>query len=65
MPRLKPVNIQALERAGYAYDASLNLPPGSPGRYNNRHLPRTVRRKEALGGTLRLRTLRLPVFWRF
>ncbi len=64
MPRLKPVNIQALEQAGYAYDASLN-PTWLPGRYNNRHLPRTVHRKEALWVMPSSVTpsLRLPVFW--
>ncbi|MGF6927562.1 hypothetical protein QFZ48_003062 [Chitinophaga sp. W2I13] len=41
MPRLRKVNMQALKAAGYLYDASVN-PTWLPGRYNNRHLPRTV-----------------------
>ncbi|SIN64775.1 polysaccharide deacetylase family protein [Chitinophaga niabensis] len=64
MPRLKPVNMESLEKAGYTYDASLN-PTWIPGRYNNRKQPRYVHRKEALWVMPSSVTprLRLPVFW--
>lgn len=64
MPRLQPVNMEALEKAGYTYDASIN-PTWIPGRYNNRHLPRVVHRKEAMWVMPSSVTprLRLPVFW--
>ncbi|MFY0253691.1 polysaccharide deacetylase family protein [Chitinophaga sp. 30R24] len=41
MPRLRKVNIQALNAAGYLYDASIN-PTWLPGRYNNWHVSRTL-----------------------
>lgn len=64
MPRLAPVNMQALEKAGYTYDASMN-PTWIPGRYDNRHQPRYVHRKETLWVMPSSVTprFRLPVFW--
>ena len=64
MPRLQPINSQACQAAGYHYDSSEN-PIRLPGRYDNRHLPRTPRMEEHL---LRIPistspVLRLPLFW--
>ena len=64
MPRLQPVPVAALRDAGYLYDSSEN-PVRLPGRYDNRHLPRTPRRE---GGLLRVPVsatpgLRIPLFW--
>jgi hypothetical protein len=64
MPRMQPVSIQAVITAGYSYDASIH-PTWIPGRYNNRHLPRTLYREEKIW---RLPAsvspgLRLPLFW--
>ncbi|RPD42215.1 polysaccharide deacetylase family protein [Chitinophaga barathri] len=64
MPRLQPVNMEALADAGYTYDASLN-PTWLPGRYNNRQDPRHVHRQEGMWIMPSSVTpgLRLPVFW--
>jgi hypothetical protein len=64
MPRLKPIEMQWIKDAGYSYDASIN-PTYIPGRYNLRHLPRTVYLQE---GLVRLPcsvtpNFRLPLFW--
>lgn len=64
MPRLQPVSLTALQKAGYIYDASLN-PTWLPGRYNNLHRPRQVFREAQLWimPTSVTPVLRLPVFW--
>ncbi|RAJ05076.1 uncharacterized protein DUF3473 [Chitinophaga skermanii] len=64
MPRLKPFNTRALKKAGYTYDASIN-PTWLPGRYNNRHLPRTVYRNEDMLVVPSSVTplTRYPIFW--
>ena len=64
MPRLQPVSMNALDHAGYLYDASLN-PTWLPGRYNNRHLPRTLHRNGPMWVMPSSVTplLRIPVFW--
>lgn len=64
MPRMKQVEMQAVKEAGYTYDSSIN-PTWIPGRYNNRHLPRTIYHDE---GLLRIPasvtpTFRVPLFW--
>ncbi len=64
MPRLKHIELQWIKEAGYSYDASIN-PTYIPGRYNLRHLPRTVYSQEDL---LRVPcsvtpNIRLPLFW--
>ncbi len=64
MPRLQPVRVEALAEAGYRYDSSEN-PVRLPGRYDNRHLPRTPRRE---GDLLRVPVsatpgMRIPLFW--
>lgn len=64
MPRMQPVNLKALKEAGYLYDASVN-PTWIPGRYNNRHLPRTSYLEQ---GIVRIPAsvtsrLRIPLFW--
>jgi peptidoglycan/xylan/chitin deacetylase (PgdA/CDA1 family) len=64
MPRLRPVNMQAVAAAGYSYDSSIN-PTWLPGRYNNLHLPRRIYMDN---GMLRVpasvsANLRIPLFW--
>lgn len=64
MPRLKPIELQWIKEAGYTYDSSIN-PTYIPGRYNLRHLPRTVYTQEEL---IRIPcsvtpNFRLPLFW--
>ena len=64
MARLQPVDAQTAAAAGYAYDSSEN-PIRLPGRYDNRHLPRTPRLED---GLLRIPIsttprLRIPLFW--
>lgn len=64
MPRLKPIEMQWIKEAGYGYDASIN-PTFIPGRYNLRHLPRTIYSQE---GLVRIPcsvtpNFRLPLFW--
>lgn len=63
-PRLQPIDVAACREAGYSYDSSEN-PIRLPGRYDNRHLPRTPRIDE---GLLRIPIstsprLRIPLFW--
>ena len=52
MPRLQHVQPELARSAGYAYDSSEN-PIRLPGRYDNRHLPRTPRIENGL--------LRVPI----
>jgi peptidoglycan/xylan/chitin deacetylase (PgdA/CDA1 family) len=64
MPRMRQVSMQEVKKAGYLYDSSIN-PTWLPGRYNNRHLPRTVYMDD---GMLRVPAsvsprLRIPLFW--
>jgi peptidoglycan/xylan/chitin deacetylase (PgdA/CDA1 family) len=64
MPRMRPVDTMALEKAGYRYNSSVN-PTWLPGRYNNLHLPRTYYRQgniwEIPASVSPL--LRFPLFW--
>ncbi len=64
MPRLREVNMEALQKAGYQYDSSVN-PTWLPGRYNNWHLPRTMFRKENLWiiPSSVSPMVRYPIFW--
>lgn len=64
MPRMRPVSLEEVKKAGYAYDSSVN-PTWLPGRYNNLHISRTVYREEDM---LRIPAsvspkLRIPLFW--
>jgi hypothetical protein len=64
MPRMRPVLMEDVKAAGYAYDSSIN-PTWLPGRYNNFHLPRTVYTE---GGIKRIPAsvspgIRIPLFW--
>lgn len=64
MPRMMPVDEEAIAAAGYTYNSSIN-PTWLPGRYNNLHLSRTHFK---LGNVLQLPAsvsphLRLPLFW--
>jgi len=64
MARLQPVDVEALRTSGYRYDSSEN-PIRLPGRYDNRHLPRTPRIEQGLV-RLPISTsphLRVPLFW--
>jgi peptidoglycan/xylan/chitin deacetylase (PgdA/CDA1 family) len=64
MARLQPVDVPALIESGYRYDSSEN-PIRLPGRYDNRHLPRTPRMDHGLV-RLPISTsprLRIPLFW--
>lgn len=64
MPRLRKVNMEALKAAGYLYDASVN-PTWLPGRYNNRHLPRTLFKEQDtwIIPSSVSPWLRYPLFW--
>jgi peptidoglycan/xylan/chitin deacetylase (PgdA/CDA1 family) len=64
MPRMMPVDNEALADAGYVYNSSIN-PTWLPGRYNNLHVSRAFFR---LGDVLQLPAsvspfLRIPLFW--
>jgi len=64
MPRMMPVNLEALKQAGYSYNSSLN-PTFIPGRYNHFDKPRTFFLEE---GTLQIPSsvsplIRFPLFW--
>jgi hypothetical protein len=64
MPRMRKVEMEAVKKAGYTYDSSIN-PTWLPGRYNNFHLPRTMYRDQ---GMLRVPAsvsplIRVPLFW--
>lgn len=64
MPRLRPVDMEALKNAGYAYDASLN-PTWLPGRYNHLDKPRIPFKREDLWimPSSVSPLCRYPVFW--
>ena len=64
MPRMKQVPMDAIKRAGYVYDASMN-PTWLPGRYNHLSKPRTYFVDQEM---FRIPAsvscnLRLPLFW--
>lgn len=64
MPRMMPVQNQAIAEAGYVYNSSIN-PTWLPGRYNNLHVSRAY---FWLGDVLQLPAsvspnLRIPLFW--
>lgn len=64
MPRMRPVDMSLVHRAGYNYDSSIN-PTFIPGKYNNSNLPKTLYKEQ---GMYRLPcsvspTLRIPLFW--
>jgi peptidoglycan/xylan/chitin deacetylase (PgdA/CDA1 family) len=64
MPRMMPVEHEAVAAAGYIYNSSLN-PVYLPGRYNNFFKPRSLFKK---GSVLQLPAsatpiIRLPLFW--
>ncbi len=64
MPRMRAVSMEAVGKAGYLYDSSIN-PTYIPGRYNNLRLPRTHYSEE---GVTRIPSsvspmLRFPLFW--
>ena len=64
MARLQPVDVKLARSAGYDYDSSEN-PIRLPGRYDNRHLPRTPRIEEDLV-RIPISTTprrRVPLFW--
>ena len=64
MPRMKPVSISSVKNAGYTYDASIN-PTWLPGKYNNRHLPRTKYFEDSIIRIPAAVTpnFRIPLFW--
>ncbi|MDG2029375.1 MAG: DUF3473 domain-containing protein [Phycisphaerales bacterium] len=64
MARLQPVDAKQARAAGYDYDSSEN-PIRLPGRYDNRHLPRTPRMEEDLVRIPVSTTprRRIPLFW--
>ena len=64
MPRMMPVNLKALNEAGYIYNSSLN-PTFIPGRYNHFDKPRNYFLEE---NTLQIPSsvspnIRFPLFW--
>jgi len=64
MPRMMPVNDEAIQRSGYTYNSSMN-PIFLPGRYNNFFKPRTIFH---INDTVQLPasvtpSLRFPLFW--
>lgn len=64
MARLQPVDVRRARSAGYDYDSSEN-PIRLPGRYDNRHLPRTPRIEDDLV-RIPISTTprrRIPLFW--
>lgn len=64
MPRMKFVSEQAIERAGYSYNSSLN-PTYLPGRYNHLKKPRTYYKKFNVWQlpTSVTPLFRIPLFW--
>jgi hypothetical protein len=64
MPRMMPVDDQEIQKAGYAYNSSLN-PVYLPGRYNNFFKPRTTFYSEGLLQLPASATplIRFPLFW--
>jgi len=64
MPRMKAIDMSVVHQAGYTYDSSIN-PTFIPGKYNNRHLPKTLYREREV---YRLPCsvspgLAIPLFW--
>lgn len=64
MPRLRKVEMNEVEKAGYKYDSSIN-PTWIPGRYNNLKVSKTIYTDE---GIVRVPTavtpnFRVPLFW--
>ncbi|MCZ2224260.1 MAG: polysaccharide deacetylase family protein [Chitinophagales bacterium] len=64
MPRMRFIEMKEVINAGYSYDSSIH-PTWIPGRYNNRHLPRTFYKDD---GMLRIPAsvspnFRIPLFW--
>jgi peptidoglycan/xylan/chitin deacetylase (PgdA/CDA1 family) len=64
MPRMRPVEMSEVIKAGFAYDSSIN-PTWIPGKYNNLHLPRAIYQDH---GMTRIPAsvspfFRLPLFW--
>lgn len=64
MPRLRPVDYEALKETGYVYDASLN-PTWLPGRYNKLTAPKTPFHNGSvyIFPSSVTPILRLPLFW--
>lgn len=64
MPRMMPVSDDAVAQAGYRYNSSIN-PVWLPGRYDNRHKPRTIFSEGGLWQIPASATpaLRVPLFW--
>ncbi|MSQ90991.1 MAG: DUF3473 domain-containing protein [Phycisphaerales bacterium] len=62
--RMEETAPETILSAGYRWDSSIH-PVWLPGRYNNRHMPRTIHRRSALIEVPASATpnLRLPVFW--
>lgn len=64
MPRMKLINVDAVLKAGYKYNSSIN-PTWIPGRYNNLHFPRKIFSE---GKLIQLPVsvtprFRIPLFW--
>lgn len=64
MPRMMPVNEKEVEKAGYAYNSSIN-PTFLPGRYNNLKVSRTYYKE---GNVMQVPAsvspnFRVPLFW--
>lgn len=64
MPRMKPVSMHLVQKAGYEYDSSVN-PTYIPGKYNNTNLPkRWYKEKEVYRFPCSVATVfRIPLFW--
>jgi hypothetical protein len=64
MPRMRPVSMEAVAKAGYVYDSSIN-PTLLPGKYNNLHLPRAKYFDAPMWRIPASVTphLRIPLFW--
>jgi peptidoglycan/xylan/chitin deacetylase (PgdA/CDA1 family) len=64
MPRFRKIDIASVKEAGYHYDSSMN-PTLIPGRYDNRHLPRTIYVEDEIQRVPVSVTpnLRIPLFW--
>lgn len=64
MPRMKVVRSEAVIASGYAYNSSIN-PCWIPGRYDNRHISRTIYNDNGIAQvpTSVTPNLRIPLFW--
>ena len=64
MPRMKKIDANLIEEAGYAYDSSIN-PTWIPGRYNNLSKPRRCYKENGITKfpVSVSATLRIPLFW--